>query len=351
MKRADPMSLKFERWTAAQQRAWKAAFIKGDVFEPGGRALHWRPNTVHSVKDSYGHWLGWLKETGGLKEGARAAEGVTPENVARYIDDLRERASDWTVTSRVSQLHMAVKVMAPETDWLWLCDLWKRLDRRAKPLHDKNARLADPADLLACGIGAMEEAGNGRKGRLCERATRYRDGLMVALLAARPFRLANLTQMELGRHLVRAGEGYVLKFATEETKNRHPIEAPFPDNLVPYLETYLATYRPLLYRCPNRDPKHAQRLWLSIWGRGLCGNMVYRRIVALTEEKLGRAINPHAFRHAAATSIAFADPEHVRIIMPILGHGSLATSDEYYNLAQAVEASRRYYEHLQSLRE
>src|SRR5579864_3142497 len=78
--------------------------------------------------------------------------------------------------------------------------------------------------------------------------------------------------------------------------------------------------------------------------------MVYRRIMELTEERLGRAINPHAFRHAAATSIAFADPEHVRITKSILGHGSLAASEEYYNLAQAFEASRRYDEQVRRLR-
>jgi integrase/recombinase XerD len=98
----------------------------------------------------------------------------------------------------------------------------------------------------------------------------------------------------------------------------------------------------LLLRNPRSDPAHARKLCLSTWGRGLCDNMVYRRIMELTEERLGRAINPHAFRHAAATSIAFADPEHVRITKPILGHGSLAASEEYYNLAQAFEASRRF---------
>jgi hypothetical protein len=41
----------------------------------------------------------------------------------------------------------------------------------------------------------------------------------------------------------------------------------------------------------------------------------------------------------AATSIAFADPEHVQIIKSILGHGSLVTSTEYYDLTQSAEAS------------
>jgi integrase/recombinase XerD len=79
--------------------------------------------------------------------------------------------------------------------------------------------------------------------------------------------------------------------------------------------------------------------------------MVYLRIMKLTKDRLGRAINPHAFRHSAATSIAFADPEHVQITKNILGHGSLASSELYYNLAQQFEAARRWDEHIDGLRD
>jgi integrase/recombinase XerD len=78
--------------------------------------------------------------------------------------------------------------------------------------------------------------------------------------------------------------------------------------------------------------------------------MVYRRVMNLTKIRLGVAINPHAFRHAAATSIAFHDPEHVRIVMSILGHSTLATSEHYYILAQTTEAARRYHQHIDKLR-
>jgi integrase len=196
----------------------------------------------------------------------------------------------------------------------------------------------------------MEEGDRCTDRCLFERAVLYRDAFMVALLALRPFRLANFTAIEMGRHLVRRGHGYWIQFEAAETKTWVPLEAPFPDKLLPYLERYLRVYRPIFLRNPRRNPADAHKLWLSTWGKALCENMVYRRIMRYTRERLGRAINPHAFRHAAATSIAFADPEHVQIIKSILGHGSLATSAEYYDLAQAAEASRRYNEHLDALR-
>jgi integrase len=300
---------------------------------------------------SYGHWLRWLSERGLLDPQGRAAQQLTPENVAQFVTHFRESLAMRTITGRVSQIYMAAKVMVPEADWQWLEDIWHRLERRTTPSRDKNARLVPSAELLECGIQGMEEADGRADGCLFERAVLYRDAFMVALLALRPFRLANFAAIEMGRHLVRRGDGYWIQFEAAETKTWIPLEAPFPDWLLPYLERYLSIYRPMFLRNPKSDPADAHKLWLSTWGKGLCENMVYRRIMEYTRERLGRAINPHAFRHAAATSIAFAAPEHVRIIKSILGHGSLATSAEYYDLAQAAEASRRYNEHLDVIRD
>ncbi len=351
MPRHNNRSWTVDEWSAAERQAWTAALTRGDTLAPGGAASHWRESTARTVMRSYGHWLVWQASAGLLDHKAGPGQSVTPENIARYVAELRGKVSSRTIASRISQIYMAVKVMVPDTDWLWLREIWLRLERRVVPLRDKNARLAEAAELLTCGVLAMEEAENSPARCLFERAMLYRDGLLVALLAARPFRLANLTQIEMGRHLVHRGGAFWLQFEAAETKTYQPIEAPFPDDLLPYLEKYVRMYRPLFLRNPNRDPLHAHKLWLSTWGRGLCENMVYRRIMSLTEKRLGRAINPHAFRHAAATSIAFADPEHVRITKTILGHGSLAASEAYYNLAQAFEAARRYSEHIRALRD
>jgi site-specific recombinase XerD len=351
MPRHNNKSWTVDEWTAADRQAWENALAPGETLEPGGAASHWRASTARTVTRSYGHWLVWLSQAGLFDREGGPAQSTTPENIARYVGELRGKLSSRTVATRISQIYMAVKVMVPDTNWLWLREIWQRLEHRAVPLRDKNARLAETAELLNCGVQAMEEAESCRDQSLFERAVLYRDGLLVALLATRPFRLANLTQIEMGRHLVRRGEEFWLQFEAAETKAYQPIEAPFPDELLPYLEKYVCMYRPLFLRNPKRDPLHTHKLWLSTWGRGLCENMVYRRIMSLTEKRLGRAINPHSFRHAAATSIAFGDPDHVRITKSILGHASLAASEAYYNLAQAFEASRRYYEHIRALRD
>jgi integrase len=68
---------------------------------------------------------------------------------------------------------------------------------------------------------------------------------------------------------------------------------------------------------------------------------IYERIVRTTEEAFGVAINPHFFRDIAATTIAYADPERVRIAAQLLGHRRFATTDHYYLQASMAAANRR----------
>ena len=77
---------------------------------------------------------------------------------------------------------------------------------------------------------------------------------------------------------------------------------------------------------------------------------IYDRIIERTREAFGIAINPHFFRDIAATTLAHADPEHVRISALLLGHSSFATTEQYYVRANMVAANRRRQESLLRLR-
>ena len=183
---------------------------------------------------------------------------------------------------------------------------------------------------------------------LRERARLYRDGLMIALLAARPLRLANLAQLELGRELVRRGGGWRLELQGADTKTGEPLELPFPDELVPALEAYLATWRPQLAQ--PRYVAASAALWLTHRGTAISDIHAYNNIVAHTRKAFGQAVNPHLFRDAAATTIALDRPEQVRMAARLLGHRSFATTERYYNLARASEAASAWHETLHRLR-
>ena len=203
-------------------------------------------------------------------------------------------------------------------------------------------------ELFACGMRLMADAERGTGVPDWRQAQRYRDGLMIALLAARPVRRGNFAAIEIDRHLCRRGAGYQLRFAPSET-NRRPLDFPVPMPLVPRLERYLAHYRPMLCRrAPRTEP--TMRLWVAATGTPLQEASLYARVVKLTQAAFGRPINPHLFRDCAATSLAIEDPAHVRITKDILGHSTLRTSERHYNHAQSLQATRRYQAQIHALR-
>ena len=73
-------------------------------------------------------------------------------------------------------------------------------------------------------------------------------------------------------------------------------------------------------------------------------------IVELTASRLGKRINPHLFRDCAATSIVFDEPENIRIAATLLGHSTLATTEQYDIHAQSIRAAGRYQDHIRAMR-
>ena len=58
--------------------------------------------------------------------------------------------------------------------------------------------------------------------------------------------------------------------------------------------------------------------------------MIRRRIITRTKEMLGVEVSPHRFRNAAATFVAVADPENIRMTKDLLGHKSFQMTEEHY---------------------
>jgi integrase len=69
---------------------------------------------------------------------------------------------------------------------------------------------------------------------------------------------------------------------------------------------------------------------------------MYDRIRRHTQKAFGAAINPHLFRDAAATTLAIADPAHVRVAAPLLGHRTFTTTERFYQQARSFDAHRAY---------
>jgi site-specific recombinase XerD len=176
-------------------------------------------------------------------------------------------------------------------------------------------------------------------------AVLFRDGLLVALLAARPIRRRNLAALRLGVHLVRRGAAYWIFLRTGETKTRDAYEAPLPTELTPAIERYLHQYRPLLARQRGRwhtaqSVAEGDALWISKDGSAMREIAIYFRIVRITKAAFGEPLHPHLFRHAAATSSAIAGGGAACAASGVLGHRHPSTKDKHYVLATTLDAGR-----------
>jgi hypothetical protein len=54
----------FDKWPVADQEAWNALFVEGDILDGDGPARHWAPATRKTNQKHYAQWLGWLSYTG-----------------------------------------------------------------------------------------------------------------------------------------------------------------------------------------------------------------------------------------------------------------------------------------------
>jgi integrase len=339
----------------ADRRTWMAALAPGDVLEPGGAAARWRPHSRRNAAQGWGHFLAHLSRTGQLEDNEGPSERATPERLVGYVAALRARGNaPTTILSRLNMLDLFLRAVDPGGDRGLLRRLLVRLRAESEDAgqRDKRGRLQPSHDLLALGRRLMQQA-EARTGDLppCRRAVLHRNGLAIALLAARPLRLKNLAALELGRHLVRVGERWRLVIPGAETKTGRPLELPFPEVLVPALERYLAVHRPVL--AAQRGQTHGTAgaaLWLSATGGPLSAGTLAFHVTALTRAAFGRAVSPHLFRDCAATSLAIEDPAHVRIAAQVLGHGSFRTTERHYNLAQGQQAASAWHETLDGLR-
>ncbi len=327
-------SLPFREWPALDQEYWSRAVSPGDILDGQGPAVHWADRTKETNIQHYGRWLGWLTWQERLDPEAHPADRVSRENLAAYVAHLRKIVAPKTQLSMLVGLKVAIKAMAPDRSWRWLQDLCNRIQRTAKPSKEKRLLVRSSEEIYSTALQELDRAATETPD--LKAAIAFRDALMLALLAARPLRVKNMTAIEIGRHLLGDGGEWNLTFEAHEVKNRQHLDFTLPRSLVPYLDHYLAVVRPMF---PGAT--ESRLLWLNQYGPRLGRQFVYWRITKLTKRLFGRAINPHLLRDCAATTLAIEAPEIVRAARPLLGHRYAGTTEKYYIQADQLTASRR----------
>jgi integrase/recombinase XerD len=341
--------LKIAEWPEADRRLWLSALQPGDVLEAGGARSGYRPASNRNAASGYGRWLAWLECCGRLDQEQAPALRITRDAVAAYVQTLIPINSPVSIRVRLEALYQAARVMGANLDWQWLRRLRSGIRDDGQSKRDKRGRLVSSADLCDLGLRLMEQPVGRRTAR--EHAICFRDGLAIALLAARPLRRENFAGLRLDRHLAKRGEIWWIYICGEETKTATPIEMPWPEGLVTHLQTWLLVHRPCLAARRGRWNSPLQgALWVSSHGSPMTGMALYDRISLHTRAAFGKPINPHLFRDCAATSLAIEDPAHIRMAATILGHRTLATTERHYNLARSLEAARQWQDVIGDLR-
>lgn len=333
--------MKVENWPEADRNLWQEAITPADPFAEGGgtRANH-SPRSNKKAEKGYGRFLTHLKLHDPAAFLEPPIERITPGRVRAYALRLVEIGNGTgAILCRLQELGEMTKVFDPTKDWSFINDLASRIRAKHKPVRDKsNLRLSD--ELFELGFELMGQAQHVQG---LEAAILFRDGLIIAFLALVPLRRRNLADFKLGRNLIDLSQNLLVVFEESETKTHTALEIEWPECLIEQLEEYLLIYRPILEARDGRWHKPADdALWVSKDGSPMTEIAIYDRVRVRTKDKFGTAINPHLFRDAAATTMAIADPAHVRLAAPLLGHRTFSTTEKYYQQAKTYEAHQAY---------
>lgn len=335
-------------WPVEDQRLWRAACASVDLLSlenDGARASHSEASNRKAEK-GYGRWLTFLAVNDAEALSLPADARLTPERVRAYVASLQALGNaTGTILARLQELAELAKVISPARDWSFLNRIASRIRATHRPARDKsNLRLSE--ELLDLGLQLIDEAAQSGLTRR-QAAVLHRDGLIIAFLALVPVRRKNLARLTLGVNLVNLEGGWLLVLEEAETKTHQLYEVLWPDELMPALTAYLETHRPHLASLSGRWRQPVgDLLWVSADGSPMTEQALYDRITARTREAFGRSMNPHLFRDAAATTLAIADPEHVRAAAPLLGHRTFTTTERHYRQSMGYQAHRAYIEAL-----
>jgi integrase len=327
-------------WPEADSEAFRRAYQPGDVFDDDrGPGAHLSQGCRRMIETTYRRWLGFLAEyhPGALLKAP--PERITLELVRAFVEHLSVEVRTTTAAMSVANIHAAARLIAPAADWRWLAALKARLAGRAEP-QDRHDRLVPPPYTLDLGMEMMDEAGT-LPSAGTRRELHYRDGLIIAFISAWPLRRRSIASLTVSRHLEFDAAGVNILLFPEDTKSRREESFRVPEKLLHYLLRYLKEFRPRLL-----GRRHHDGLWASYKGCPLTAGQIYSIARARVIAKFGKTMGLHDFRRAAATFIATDAPAKIGLVPGVLQHASPEVSEQHYNLAHSMEASRRFAAHL-----
>jgi integrase len=329
-------TLPLAEWPKADRETWNTAQEAAGLLDDGGVASHLSARTLDDLTSRYSYLLYFLAERGKLNRNGPAAASVTEENILDYVRFLEPRVRSVTLAKSIQKIARVATCLTPDRDWRWLRRIVRRLGLRAKP-RDRRHEVVEIKELFRLGLRLMEQAEITMNLTSFRRVLAYRDGLIIALFAADPLRLANIAALEIGRTLIKDGTTWSFEIPAEETKERRLHLAILPDWCSPRIDRYVQHYRPLF-----RNATSTGRVWLSRNGRPLSEDALYCLVCRRTRKAFGKRITPHLIRSCLATSAAVHYGAQMGLAMTVLRHQNFDVTQRHYNKAGMIDAVRAY---------
>ena len=342
-KTSDPRRhwLLVSQWPEKDQAIWQAATAACDEYGFANYGQHLAPESLASLERTYGRFLNFLRCEGELDPDEHPADRVTPARLATYLSEIRRMYMSASQTLLISGIACAMRIFAPNRDWDWI---WTPNGTSLAPwLRGPRTTFDVPAsdELFKWGLELMMEADK-LAGR--SRLTAFRDGLMIAILAARPMRRRTMFRLEVNKHLLRNGPRWRIILDAADVKNRRVLEFDLPESLTPGIERYLGEIRPELLRGAD-----SSALWIATYGRPMALTAIGLMIRVRARKRFGVEFGPHRFRHALETTATIRCSDQSGLTAPVLwiSHRMLK---KHYDRAESHVAANGYHAALEAER-
>jgi integrase/recombinase XerD len=209
------VSLQFEDWPAADQASVEAAFAPGDVFDCGP-LFHLRPSSQFTIRWSHGAWLAYVALEHPDRLRLLPSDRADRATLAAYARNLAARGCTRNTLDNMLRPIAWILGAAGDAD---IKERVRGLAALGTVRRDKAAEIVTSDMLIELGLRQMHAALDCSLSAKRGRAETYRDGLIIALLAATPLRRGNFAALRIGAGLLVGSDRILVCVDPEYTKS------------------------------------------------------------------------------------------------------------------------------------
>ena len=196
-------------------RQWWTAGITGQ--DRYGRRPYGAKLSPFTLKETGKGFCRFMATCSAEEHGLPLEELVVPRAVRRFIAAMERHGNCGnTIANRLCELRTALRIMCPESDFLWLTSPEGNDVRALFRSERRQVRIYHPRELFRWGVELMDEALTIDHPR--RRATQYRNGLLIAVLASRAPRQRSVAAIRLLVQLARQDDRFRLVFGPRDMK-------------------------------------------------------------------------------------------------------------------------------------